>query len=145
MEAPAELATQLFLSVRGFVRQCSAWRHSVVLTRGAVRCDVASRSGSVANETRAQKHYPRPRRSLDLMRVSRHERMRWRSQAAFFIFVIFFAVFGVIVLMELLLLERSPLPGSARRFADELQVNFKSSKLLVLWITSVDSYIFINK
>ncbi|CAK1596128.1 unnamed protein product [Parnassius mnemosyne] len=59
--------------------------------------------------------------------------MRWRARAAtsrakeranisFFIFVMFFAVFGVIVLTELLLLERPNAPGSTRsRYNEELQ------------------------
>ncbi|XP_050346328.1 uncharacterized protein LOC126770803 [Nymphalis io] len=58
--------------------------------------------------------------------------MRWRARAApsrakeranisFFIFIMFFAVFGVIVLTELLLLER-PTPGSTRsRYNEDLQ------------------------
>ncbi|CAH2106504.1 unnamed protein product [Euphydryas editha] len=58
--------------------------------------------------------------------------MRWRARAApsrakeranisFFIVIMFFAVFGVIVLTELLLLER-PTPGSTRsRYNEDLQ------------------------
>ncbi|XP_037293717.1 uncharacterized protein LOC115452130 [Manduca sexta] len=57
--------------------------------------------------------------------------MKWRARAipsrakeraniSFFIFIMFFAVFGVIVLTELLLLERPSLPGSARSH-EELQ------------------------
>ncbi|CAH2037514.1 unnamed protein product, partial [Iphiclides podalirius] len=60
--------------------------------------------------------------------------MRWRARAApsrakeranisFFIFIMFFAVFGVIILTELLLLERPNAPGSTRsRYNDEMQV-----------------------
>ncbi|CAH0579058.1 unnamed protein product [Chrysodeixis includens] len=59
--------------------------------------------------------------------------MKWRARAApsrakeranisFFIFIMFFAVFGVIVLTELLLLERPNVPGSARsRYSENLQ------------------------
>lgn len=61
--------------------------------------------------------------------------MRWRARAApsrakeranisFFIVIMFFAVFGVIVLTELLLLER-PTPGSTRsRYNEDLQVRY---------------------
>lgn len=59
--------------------------------------------------------------------------MKWRARAAtsrakhranisFFIFIIFFVVFGVIVLTELVLLERPAASGSARRSGEELQV-----------------------
>lgn len=59
--------------------------------------------------------------------------MKWRARAAssrakeranisFFIFIIFFAVFGVIVLTELLFLERPSVTGSTRtRYSDDLQ------------------------
>lgn len=61
--------------------------------------------------------------------------MRWRARAApyrakeranisFFIFIMFFAVFGVIVLTQLLLLERPSTAGSSRsRYNEELQVS----------------------
>ncbi|CAG9584447.1 unnamed protein product [Danaus chrysippus] len=50
-----------------------------------------------------------------------HSRAKERANISFFIFIMFFAVFGVIVLTELLLLER-PASGSARsRYNEELQ------------------------
>lgn len=66
--------------------------------------------------------------------------MKWRARAApsrakeranisFFIFIMFFAVFGVIVLTELLLLERPNVPGSARsRYNENLQVRNRTYK-----------------
>lgn len=60
--------------------------------------------------------------------------MRWRARAApsrakeranisFFIFIMFFAVFGVIILTELLLLERPNATGSTRsKFNEDLPV-----------------------
>ncbi|KAI8435897.1 hypothetical protein MSG28_004089 [Choristoneura fumiferana] len=58
--------------------------------------------------------------------------MRWRPRAAptrakeranisFFIFIMFFAVFGVIILTELLLLERPPVNSARSRYSDALQ------------------------
>ncbi|XP_063362126.1 uncharacterized protein LOC134651069 [Cydia amplana] len=58
--------------------------------------------------------------------------MRWRARSttsrakeraniSFFIFIMFFAVFGVIVLTELLLLERPPLASSRSRYSDDVQ------------------------
>ncbi|XP_045497331.1 uncharacterized protein LOC123695504 [Colias croceus] len=58
--------------------------------------------------------------------------MRWRARAApsrakeranisFFIFIMFFAVFGVIVLTELLLLERPPSNSPRSRYIENLQ------------------------
>ncbi|KAI8435896.1 hypothetical protein MSG28_004089 [Choristoneura fumiferana] len=60
--------------------------------------------------------------------------MRWRPRAAptrakeranisFFIFIMFFAVFGVIILTELLLLERPPVNSARSRYSDALQVS----------------------
>lgn len=71
--------------------------------------------------------------------------MKWRARAApsrakeranisFFIFIMFFAVFGVIVLTELLLLERPNVPGSARsRYSENLQVSLCSFIAMIPW------------